>query len=173
MEFMSTHIGRFKIEDKSQVDEIFFESSDKKEFKNEEERDLFYQKYLGFYLDRYPELALVAKSEGVLGYTVGALDSNDSELQRLQPHLNLFQEYFDKFPAHLHINCHAMSRGMGIGSLLIETLEKLLESQGVIGYHIMTSPTAKSRDFYRKLGLNFEVVREFKGSQILFMGKTF
>lgn len=170
---MSTHIVNYKLENKTEVDAIFFESSDKKEFKDQEERSLFYQKYLGFYLDRYPELALVAKSESVLGYTVGALDSMDLELQRLQPHLNLFQEYFDKFPAHLHINCHAMSRGMGIGSLLIETLEELLIKQGVIGYHIMTAPNAKSRDFYRKLGLNFEVVKEFKGSQILFMGKTF
>lgn len=170
---MSATLKNFTLELKTPVDEIFFESSAKKDFKNEEEREAFRYKYLGFYLEKYPDLALVAQGETVLGYTVGALDSKDQALQRIQPHLNLFQEYFDKFPAHLHINCHALSRGMGIGSLLIKRLEELFVKHGVMGYHIMTSPDAKSRDFYRKLGLNFEVIKEFHGAQILFMGKTF
>lgn len=170
---MSATLKNFTLDFKNEVEEIFFESSAKKDFKTPEEKEAFYYKYLGFYLDKYPDLALVAEGQRVLGYTVGALDSKDHDLQKLQPHLNLFQEFFDKFPAHLHINCHALSRGMGIGSLLIKELEKLFKMHGAIGYHIMTSPDARSQDFYRKLGLNFEVIREFNGGQILFMGKTF
>lgn len=170
---MSKTLKKFSLEFKPQVDEIFFESSAKKDFKNEEEKEAFRYKYLGFYLEKYPDLALMAGEERILGYTVGALDSKDQGLQRIQPHLNLFQEYFDKFPAHLHINCHALSRGMGIGSFLIKELEKLFAVHGVIGYHIMTSPDARSRDFYQKLGLHFEVIKEFHGTEILFMGKTF
>lgn len=156
-----------------QVREIFFESSTKKDFKDEAEKESFYEKYLGFYLRHYPELAWVALDDGqVLGYLVGTSSSCDEELMRIQPHLSVFKKYYKNYPAHLHINCHAQSRGQGIGAQLVKAFEERLKTMNIGGFHIMTGPDALNKKFYQKLGLDFEVVENFHASPILFMGKS-
>lgn len=155
--------------DLSQIEVIFFESSTKKTFASEEEKKAFQWKYLGSYLSKFPELAFVAKLEGkVLGYVVGATDT-DFELQ---PHLKSFDDLLKIYSAHLHINCHADSRGLGIGSMLIQKLESKLQALHCNGLHIMTGVDAKNRSFYQKLGFSFEVVRNFDQRPILMMGKN-
>jgi len=156
----------------SEMREIFFESSTKKDFKDDQDKELFYEKYLGHYLTHYPELTYLAHDQRVLGYIVAAPDSNEADLQILQPHLSVFKEYFNHYPAHLHINCHHESRGLGIGSLLIEALEGKLKSLNIVGVHIMTGTDALNRKFYQKLGFSFEATESFHDSSILFMGKT-
>lgn len=152
--------------------EIFFESSTKKEFKDVAEKEAFFQKYLGFYLEHYPELAWVAMSDKVLGYVVVSPESNSEELTKLQPHLKTFDSECEKFPAHLHINCHSDSRGLGVGSKLIHKVVQTLKKNNIKGLHIMTGLASKNRSFYKKLGFSFEVERNFHGSSILFMGKS-
>lgn len=155
----------------AQVREIFFESSARKEFKDEAEKEAFFEKYLGFYLRTYPELAWVAIGEKVLGYLVAAPQSLDPELLSLQPHMKTFEKLFNDYPAHLHINCHHESRGLGVGAQLIETLVEKLKQQSISGLHIMTGPGSANRSFYKKLGFDFESQLDFSGSPILFMGK--
>lgn len=156
-----------------ELKEIFFESSTKKEFKDEAEKEAFYFKYLGFYLSHYPELAWVAlQKEKVLGYVVVAPETNTSELQKIQPHLSVFHKDSEKFPAHLHINCHFESRGMGVGKALVETVIDALKTKNIKGLHIMTGPASKNRSFYKKLGFEYETESNFHGSPILFMGKS-
>lgn len=141
----------------SQVSEIFFESSTKKEFKNKAERDAFEWKYLGFYLSHYPEYAWIAvKGEKVLGYVLGMPFSQDPSLYQIQPHMIAFEDYFELYPAHLHINCHADSRGQGVGKLLVLKLLNQLKNEGVSGLHIMTGSQSENRFFYQKLGFDFE-----------------
>ena len=154
-----------------EIKEIFFESSTKKTFKDDAEKEGFFYKYLGFYLEHFPELCLVAVDEKVLGYVVTSPKSDSSELLSIQPHLKTFEEYFNRFPAHLHINCHADSRGKGVGSKLISETEMKLQGMKIKGLHIMTGPDAANQKFYKKLGFNFQVVQDFNGSSILFMGK--
>lgn len=155
-----------------QLMDIFLESSVKKEFKDEEERAAFYYKYVGFYLEYYPELCLLALKNGkLLGYILGATKSQDSKLYSLQPHLKKFQEFFQDYPAHLHINCSADSRGQGVGSKLIKAFEEKLQKLGVSGLHIMTGGTSRNRSFYQRLGFDFETEIMFQGSPILMMGK--
>ncbi len=156
----------------SEVREIFFESSTKKEFKDEKEKELFFEKYLGHYLSHHPELTYLAVDQKVLGYIVAAPNSNGVALQILQPHLCIFKEYFKHYPAHLHINCHHESRGLGIGGLLIEALERKLKSLNIVGVHIMTGTDALNRKFYQKAGFTFEATESFCDSSILFMGKS-
>jgi GNAT superfamily N-acetyltransferase len=156
-----------------EVREIFFESSTRKTFKDDGEREDFYQKYLGFYLTHFPEFAKVAiLDKKVLGYVVVAPKTEGVELVLLQPHLVLFKDYFEKYPAHLHINCHHLSRGLGVGTLLIESIVQELKGRDIRGLHIMTSAGSKNVNFYRKLGFTFETEEEFHGSAILFMGKS-
>jgi GNAT superfamily N-acetyltransferase len=153
---------------KEQVEEIFFDTSTRKEFKNQEERNAFSWKYLHFYLCHFPEYAWVALNKTkVLGYVLGIPFTQDPTLYQLQPHLEIFEDLFDRYPAHLHINCHQDSRGLGIGTLLIGTLIKQLSDQGLSGLHIMTGPISENRHFYQRLGFT----DHFERSGILFMGK--
>jgi GNAT superfamily N-acetyltransferase len=153
------------------VVDIFYESSYKKEFNSEIEKNDFLYKYLGIYKDKYPDLFLVAvKNEEVLGYICGVHDSKlETSLYDLLPHYSLFEDLYAKYPAHLHINLSSKSRGLGVGSILIEAFEELSSSGGI---HLITGPKARNRSFYLKNNYSFECIREFKGLELLFMGKT-
>lgn len=155
-----------------QIQSIFFESSSKKDFRDEAAKEAFYYKYLGFYLKHYPELAWIAMDDKVLGYIVAAPSSTSGDLMSIQPHLKVFESYFEAYPAHLHINCHSDSRGKGVGALLVKVAEASLKTRKIQGVHIMTGPDALNKKFYSKLGFNFEVLKDFHASPILFMGKS-
>lgn len=153
---------------KTQVEDIFFESSTKKDFKDAQEKAAFSWKYLGFYLSHYPEYAWVAILEGkVLGYVLGMPFTQDPTLYSIQPHLKAFEEQFKKFPSHLHINCHHDARGKGVGKQLTLKLLDQLRTQGIQGLHIMTGPLSENRHFYEKLGFDFKLEK----NGILLMGK--
>lgn len=154
-----------------EVKEIFYESSTRKDFKDELEKEAFFQKYVGYYLKNYPELCFLALDKKVLGYIVASPQSSALELHSLQPHLESFAAHLKKYPAHLHINCHVDSRGKGIGQILVKKVIKELSQQKIIGLHIMTGPDSQNVHFYRKLGFIFETVEKFNSSPILFMGK--
>lgn len=169
---MSAVIVPYKDSMNREVREIFFESSTKKSFTDEAEKEAFFDKYLGYYLRHYPEFAWVAMGERVLGYVIVAPTSDDPELQELQPHLKIFGSQFQDYPAHLHINCHHESRGMGVGVQLVAQAEKKLRGLKIKGLHIMTGSDAPNKSFYKKLGFDFQTELNFHGSTILFMGKS-
>jgi ribosomal protein S18 acetylase RimI-like enzyme len=160
-------------QDLRQLREIFFESSTKKEFSNDAEKESFFWKYVGYYLTHHPELVYLAKNDSVLGYCLGTANSLDEDLFHIQPHLKVFEEFFKQFPAHFHINCRFDARGMGIGSKLLAQFESELVKKGVPGVHLMTSVLAPNRAFYLKAGYRFESEKFFHGNSILFMGKAF
>lgn len=160
-------IGRDS-EIKAGLREIFFESSTKKEFSSEEEKEKFFWKYMGFYLANYPEFVWIAHQDfKVLGYILGMPFSQDPSLYDIQPHMRTFEGEYTLYPAHLHINCHADSRGMGLGQKLMAVFEGQLKLLGCQGIHAMTGPESRNRSFYLKLGFDFELTR----SGILFVGK--
>lgn len=163
----ATVILNFKTEFRSQLNEIFFETSTKKDFKDATEKEAFLWKYVGFYLKHYEKYAWIAVQDGkVLGYVLGMPSTVDHDLYAIQPHLMAFEEYFKTFPAHLHINCHADARGKGIGKQLVQKLLEQLRAEKVPGLHIMTGPASDNKNFYKKLGFDFEVEK----SSILLMG---
>jgi ribosomal protein S18 acetylase RimI-like enzyme len=152
---------------KSSLKQIFFETSTRKIFNNQAERDDFEWKYLGFYLAHYPQFAWVAIDNGiVLGYVLGMPYSKDPSLYQIQPHMKKFESLFDIFPGHLHINCHINARGKGIGKRLVLNLLHQMKVFDVKGLHIMTGVHADNRFFYHKLGFDFEHSED----SILFMG---
>lgn len=146
---------------------IFFETTTRKEFADEAERDAFYEKYVGIYLRRWPELVV----QDPQGYCLGSLVSEDAELIRLQPHLECFKEFFEEFPAHLHINCADGARGQGLGGRLLGEFEERLRRKGIKGVHLITTPGARNRNFYSRRGYDFEIIREFNGVPLMLMGK--
>lgn len=159
-------------QDLSELREIYFESSSRKDFRDEADKEAFFDKYLGYYLDHYPEYVWVAREDRILGYMIGAPVSHDSDLYLIQPHLQVFETHFKNFPAHLHVNFHPMARGKGLGSKLFSELEKQFQGMKIRGVHIMTGPDSRNKNFYQRLGFNFEVTLDFKGTPILLMGKS-
>lgn len=168
---MSANLVPFETKYLDEIKEIYFESSTRKTFKDEKEKEDFFYKYVGFYLKHFPKLAWVAVDKKVLGYVVAAPASNGAELERIQPHMHAFRGHFLNYPAHLHINCHEDSRGMGVGRQLVSLVENELKRMKIPGLHIMTGVDATNQEFYKKLGFDFQVKENFQGSPILFMGK--
>lgn len=153
-----------------EVNRIFFESSARKTFDNEAQRDNFRYKYLDYYKETNSELFLISlRGEDVLGYICGSRNSKkELKLYELLPHYSLFEDLFEQFPAHLHINLCDSSRGLGIGSKLIEEFEALVST----GIHLLTSPKARNRSFYLKNNYLNEYSRSFNNHELLFMGKV-
>jgi GNAT superfamily N-acetyltransferase len=150
--------------------DIFFESSSKKEFASAAERESFFRKYFGIYLELYPMHIWIAHKEKVLGYCLGA-PIFDQRILELQPHLEIFRDLMEFYPAHLHINLHHDARGQGLGALLLKALEDDLTNLKISGLHLMTAADARNRAFYQRLGYHHEESRSYQGAAILFMGK--
>jgi len=155
-----------------EVKEIFFETSPRKSFQSVSEKDSFLYQYLEYYSDHYPGYFLIAIYKNkAIGYICASPDSNsDVFLLDNLPHFKLFQKYFIDFPAHLHINMSEASQGLGVGSRLVSHLESLLQVKK--GLHLITTPKAKNRSFYSKNGYSIEIIREYNGVELLFMGKS-
>jgi len=158
--------------DINSLSEIFYESSTKKKFESESQKQDFFEKYLGFYLKNDPTLCFYAENAGVtIGYCVGMLQTAGAELFEKQPHLRIFQDHYVKFPTHLHMNCDYRYRGQGLGSKLLLAFEQEIAGRNISGLHIMTSSDSPNVSFYQKAGFAFRDEREWFGSRILFMGK--
>jgi ribosomal protein S18 acetylase RimI-like enzyme len=156
-----------------QVEDIFLESSAIKQFTSNKEREDFLYKYLRYYKETYPELFFVASREHqVLGYICASRSTkSDIKLINALKHLSLFNYYYASHPAHLHINCHAGARGLGLGSQLLLHLEKELIAQKIGGLHLITSPNARNVGFYRKNGYTDEYKAQQGEVTFLLMGK--
>lgn len=165
-------LGSYSEKDLAELKEIFFGSSTKKDFKDETEKNQFFEKYLGIYLRRFPEYFWVAREGKILGYMAGAPVTRDPELLRIQPHLVTFDSHLDAYPAHLHVNFSSEARGKGLGSKLFSELEKQLQEAKIRGIHIMTGPDSRNKSFYQRLGFNFEITLSYLGNGILLMGKS-
>ena len=175
----SLELGESKNYILASCEEIFFESSVRKKFETEADRKSFLYSYFGYYLENFPELFYVAYQQlndqppKVLGYICGCPDTlNEPALLIMHSYLNDFKEDYPSYPAHLHINCHRDSRGMGVGSALIKTLENSLKSQNIPGLHLITSEDAQNVSFYEKNGYNHRTLKDNGGFKILLLGKT-
>lgn len=151
-----------------QVAQIFFEASSVKEFSNIDEREKFFHRWCGQYLEKYPEGFFIAlEGDQVLGYSCSHPDSLAALGEFQIPGQKYFEHLFQDYPLHLHINCHSSSRGKGIGRLLINKQSQLNNT----GIHIITEKGADNCGFYRALGFDREEEADLKGHTLLFMGK--
>lgn len=151
---------------------IFFESSSVKSFRDDEHKVSFFNRWCGDYLKHYPEYFYLTLENGkLLGYLCGVIDSKLAINFLNVPAQNLFEDLFETYPAHLHINFHPDARGKGLGTILINHFENELKKREVRGLHLITSQSARNVSFYKKAGFNYALEREFNGSFLYFMGK--
>ena len=151
-------VETFKTKYWDQLQNIFFQTSSKNEFKTSQEKEQFYQNYLGHYVSNYPQtIYLALEGEQVLGYLVICPDTAaDLKLMASNPHLRQFASYYNDYPAHLHINLHPTSQGMGVGSRL---MQYGLSRARVKGIHLITMENSRNVSFYLKNG--FEILATF------------
>jgi GNAT superfamily N-acetyltransferase len=156
-------------DDHPAVEKIFWQTSAKTEFSDLQAKLRFQRRYLGYYLESLAAENFVFEKDGhILGYIISHPQTQDAtDLLEMAPLLSHFSELYPNYPAHLHINMTPETRGLGIGSQLIKTLEMRLKTLGVTGLHLLTAPDSRNRSFYEKNGFLFHEVRK----NVLFMGK--
>ena len=144
----------------TQINEIFFNSSNRRVFESDQDRACFRNLWLGQYLETYPELALLAVDRSaanaaprIVGYAVGWLRSPlaDPRFSSLG-YFAALADSLARYPAHLHINLHAQYRSAGLGSLLISTLCKDVAAKRSPGIHVVTGHGARNVAFYQRNG---------------------
>ncbi len=153
--------------------EIFFENTTVKNFKNSDDKEKFYYKYLGYYLDQYLAYSKLAFwNRELVGYLIGMPETLvDEKLMTFHSYLKSFEDELLEFPAHLHINLVSSMQGKGIGGKLIAEFEAILKQKNISGFHIITNPNAANVIFYTKQGLRKICTKEIEGQSLLLMGK--
>ncbi len=155
-----------------QLKEIFYMSSDKKTFQSAEEKENFFKKWCGDYLEFFPQFVFLAlRDNELLGYLTGTDDSLRAMSVLKVPGLKVFEDLYQEYPAHLHINAHEKSRGLGVGSELVAAFEKVLRTNHVKGLHLITSEHARNTSFYIKNGFGYHELRKLNSYELFFMGK--
>lgn len=133
---------------------IFFEAA-RSSFESPEARAQFQQRWLGRYLDNFPDEAFVAcdASGRVVGYLVGCLEQPVGHpLFTDISYFGALAGLMDAYPAHLHINITADHRGNGLGSKLIEAFARHAAQTGVPGMHAVTGDGSRNNSFYTACG---------------------
>jgi len=156
------------------LDPIFFEASLTKSFTDANARAAFRERWLGRFLDLWPELAHIAIGpEGTpVGYIVGThVDASRDErfsdigFYRHLAHLT------SGYPAHLHINLASEARNRGVGSRLIGAFEEDARNAGLPGLHLVTGRDSKNRSFYARNGYTPLIEMDWGGTPIVMLGK--
>lgn len=153
------------------VVEIFWETTTKRDFADINARVAFQNRYLETYRDECVFVAV--DGEGVRGYLVGVTATlAHPEILELNPHLALFESFYSRYPAHLHINCTEAVRGQGVGGQLLAAFEAYLRAEAVSGVHLITAATARNVGFYLKNGYDHRVERLWQERPLLLLGKA-
>lgn len=156
------------------IEEIFYRSSAVKEFANLHAKRAFFERWIGYYRDFEAERLLLALMPGgqVVGYLTGCADSGSAaKLYQDIPYYGLFEDHFEAYPAHLHVNCHPAFRNRGIGSRLVQAFTEAASREGVGGVHVVTEPQARNVAFYRRCGFFYAVTRRWHGRELLLLGQ--
>ncbi len=141
-----------------QAAEIFFETANTKVFESPSDRDDFYQRWFGRYLDADPASFLLALDENsaAIGYLAGCLDSFSEAARPIIEDISLYTPAFCSalrgYPSHLHINVKPGYQGHGVGRLLIARFLQLCRDTGSPGIHVVTGAKSRAVNFYRTRG---------------------
>jgi len=154
------------------VEEIFYLSSSRREFGNPDEKLRFLERWTGYYRRNEPQHFLLATAPDgrVAGYLSGCADSRAARrLYSDIPYFAVFEDLFEVYPAHLHVNCHPEFRGRGIGTALIKAFIEVCSAAKLAGVHLVTSPGARNVNFYRRCGFGFSLTRNWRENELLFL----
>lgn len=157
------------------IDAIFFSSSSRQSFADEEERRAFRERWLGRYLvhERAHGFAALAPDGSVIGYLVGSLaDPARTALYSDIAYVRDFAAVTPLFPAHLHINLAAASRGLGVGSRLLTTFVSHAAARGALGVHVVTSRGVRNVGFYNRNGFHERASAPSDGRDVVLLGRS-
>lgn len=155
------NISEASSEQKAQIESIFWESSSIQSFQSQKAKDEFLYKYLSGYYDHPEYFYYVTKDTEVLGYVCGFHNQYYDHEYYQKADIPL------KFKPHLHINMSDKSRGIGLGSKLIQFYALKLKELGHSGVHIITANGDKSINFYQKNGFEILQVFDYKGRKLV------
>lgn len=158
----------------SDIDHVFFSSSQRQSFASAEEKAEFRERWLGRYLRHFPHYAWVALDEkrGIVGYLVGSLDdpARDPLFADL-PFFAHFSALTSRYPAQLHVNLDAAWRGRGIGARLIDAFADQARAAGAPGVHVVTSRGARNVGFYLANGFVERRALKSGDTELLFLAR--
>ena len=151
------------------IEEIFFLSSARGGSLAGAARDDFFRRWTSFYLDQATEYWLLYhQGVRVVGYLTGCDRSRDAA--RLFDDLfyyAAFAEFYDDYPAHLHVNVHPDARGRGVGAVLVETFASRVRT----AVHLVTAPDARNVTFYDRLEFATVAARRVEGRDLVMLGR--
>lgn len=156
-----------------QLKEIFYQSSSVKTFKTTEDREEFFMKWCGDYLEWFPEYFyfMVDEASNLLCYLCVCPDTA-ANLSRLKvKSLSVFKDEYEIYPAHLHMNTHENYRGIGLGAMILTAVEADLRLKKIKGLHLITEPVARNFEFYKRQGFTDVITKEYSNTQLSLMGK--
>jgi len=154
------------------IEEIFFLSSAGGGTLLGSDRDDFFRRWTGYYLDQHPDLVLLAETDdAVIGYLMGC--DRSAKASRLYDDLfyyRTFEDCYADYPAHLHVNIHPDHRGSRIGAGLVRRFEEVCEARGCAGVHLVTAARARNRVFYERLGYQEISERRIEERDLVLLG---
>lgn len=157
------------------IEGIFFQSTTASFPPDSPQGRAFLERWTGYYRESEPDNILLSLDPGerLAGYLTGCLDSRGARrLYRDIEWYAHFEDLYDDFPAHFHVNCHPDDRGRGIGSALVGAFLGVCADAGLGGVHIITSWNARNIGFYRKNGFDIAHRRRWRDYDLLFMGRA-
>lgn len=156
------------------VEDIFFTSSTVQQFTDDAHRARFKARWLGRYLDNFPESFFVAVTDegAVLGYLAGCLaEPRSKSLFADLAYYAAFGPLCDTYPAHLHINVAAQARSQGVGAALIEAFAAQVAQAKLPGLHLVTDQAARNVRFYQRNGFAVLETTLSHNIPVVFMGR--
>jgi GNAT superfamily N-acetyltransferase len=137
------------------IEEIFFQSSARRTFGDQEERQAFRDMFLDRYFLRHRDSFFVALDDAgrAIGYLAGCLE-NPTTLDHFNDvsYFRYIADICQDYPAHLHVNVSQPFRNLGLGTQLVERFAGWTRLHSVAGIQIVTSSTSRSIAFYKRSG---------------------
>ena len=137
------------------VDEIFFESSARRDFSTEKEKQAFRETSLGRYIEKHRSSFFVASDDDgrAVGYLAGCL-KNPLTLRHFNDisYFRYIEDICPDHPAHFHVNVAGRYRIAELGTALVGRMADWAKVHSVEEIHIVTSSTSRSIPFYRRSG---------------------
>ncbi len=157
------------------IEEIFFLSSSVQTFDTDDARQRFLEAWTGYYRESEPDgiLLYLAPDGRVAGYLTGCRDSRAAT--RLYADIDsyrVFEDQFDAYPAHFHVNCHPDHRNHGNGSRLVAAFLDDCRGRGVAGVHVVTAEGARNIGFYRRCGFETIARRRWRDRDLVCLGRA-
>jgi GNAT superfamily N-acetyltransferase len=156
----------------TEIDAIFFGSASTQDFASPEARADFRDLWLGRYLQHFPDWCFVALDDGgaAAGYLAGSPVSNHPPLPGPDYFSAFPPELIDAFPAHMHVNVRADSRGQRIGEALVYAFRQRCADGGLPGFHAVTAADGAAAAFFSRCGLAERARVDWRDRRLAFLG---